>query len=120
MNLNLVEIKAFVPAKDYEQSIRFYHALGFDVLADMGNAASLRCQSCAFMLQNFYLEEHAINTTLHLLVEDAQAWFDKVSGLNLEHEFSAKVTDLSEQRWGMLEFFVVDPSGVLIRIGQQL
>ncbi|WP_070969604.1 VOC family protein [Vibrio sonorensis] len=119
MNLNLLEIKAFVPAKDYQKSIDFYHALGFNVMADFGNAAYLKYQSCAFMLQNFYQEEHANNTMMHLLVEDAQAWFNKIKELNLEQEYSTSVTDISEQRWGMLEFCLVDPSGVLWRIGQQ-
>ena len=31
MNLNAVEIKAFLPASDFEQSKRFYLALGFEI-----------------------------------------------------------------------------------------
>ena len=34
-NLNIVEIRSFVPAKDYELSKRFYQALGFEMPSDL-------------------------------------------------------------------------------------
>ena len=33
-NLNAVEIKSFVPAKDFELSKRFYQRLGFEMASD--------------------------------------------------------------------------------------
>lgn len=56
-NLNIVEIKSFVPAKDYALSKRFYEAIGFDMASDFGDVAYFSQGSCAFLLQNFYEPE---------------------------------------------------------------
>ncbi len=70
------------------------------------------------MLQDFYEPAHSDNFMMHLLVEDARSWYDHVLKLNLEEEFGSKVTELVVQPWGMLEFCVTDPSGVLWRIAE--
>ena len=38
--------------------------------------------------------------------------------LNLVEEYGSMVTELVEQPWGMLEFCITDPSGVLWRIAE--
>ena len=55
---------------------------------------------------------------MHLLVEDAQHWYEHIQTLNLTEEFDTKVTELIVQPWGTLEFCVTDPSGVLWRIAE--
>ncbi|MEZ7205777.1 hypothetical protein [Pseudoalteromonas sp. DY56-GL79] len=38
-NLNTVEIKSFVPAKDFECSKRFYQIIGFEMAFEAGDIA---------------------------------------------------------------------------------
>ncbi len=57
---------------------------------------------------------------MHLLVEDAQSWYEHICSLELDSQFGAKVTELVKQPWGMLEFCVTDPSGVLWRIAENI
>src|SRR5258705_10401381 len=53
-DLNAVEIKAFVPARDFGLCQRFYEDLGFTVAWSDADLAYLRCDGCSFLLQNFY------------------------------------------------------------------
>ncbi|WP_339525949.1 hypothetical protein [Pseudomonas sp. EA_35y_Pfl2_R111] len=77
--LQSVELKTFVPARDFALSQAFYQALGFkpgwvgDDLAYFSHG-----DHCAFLLQNFYVVEQAENFVMHLLVEDVDAWWQKV------------------------------------------
>lgn len=119
-NLAITEIKSFVPSKDFNESQRFYQALGFEVASVFGDVAYLRRDSHAFLLQNYYNVEYAENTMMHILVEDANSWFSHVKDSQIEQNFSCKVTELIEQPWGMREFCVIDPSGVLWRIAQNI
>ncbi|WP_394179807.1 VOC family protein [Marinomonas posidonica] len=117
-NLNTVEIKSFVPAKDFECSKRFYQAIGFEMASELDGIAYFRFGSCSFLLQDFYEPTHCNNFMMHLLVEDAQSWYQHVLQQNMVKEFAVKVTELVKQPWGMLEFCVTDPSGVLWRIAE--
>lgn len=118
-NLNIVEIKSFVPAKDYELSKRFYQALGFEMPSDFGDVAHFFKGSCSFLLQDFYESKHCNNFMMHLLVEDVASWHGHVSSVDLT-SFGAKMTELVDQPWKMREFCLHDPSGVLWRIGQNI
>src|SRR5690606_35657719 len=61
MNLEAVEIKAFVPARDMDLSLRFYRDLGFSVPWSSDELAYLHAGDCSFLLQKFYVAEHAGN-----------------------------------------------------------
>ncbi|USD43209.1 VOC family protein [Vibrio sp. SCSIO 43135] len=117
-NLNTVEIKSFVPAKNFEVSKRFYQSLGFEMASEFEGVAYFKSGSCSFLLQDFYEPAHSNNFMMHLLVEDAQSWYAHICKLKLAEEFSVQVTELALQPWGMLEFCITDPSGVLWRIGE--
>lgn len=93
-NLNIVEIKSFVPAKDYALSKRFYEAIGFDMASDFGDVAYFSQGSCAFLLQNFYEPEHGNNFMMHLLVEDAESWHQHLSKVGHE-EFGSRLLSWS-------------------------
>ena len=67
-DLTVVEIKAFVPARDFALSKQFYQDLGFELAWPGDDLAYLRHGDSAFLLQNFYNEEHAGNFMMHLLV----------------------------------------------------
>src|SRR5436189_5556790 len=72
---NVVDLKSFVPARDFALSRRFYLDLGFTENWGNEHAAELQLGGYRFLLQNFYVKEHAENFMMHLLVEDADAWW---------------------------------------------
>lgn len=76
-NMTTVEIKAFVPSKDFDLSKRFYQDLGFELAWSDDDLAYFRHDGSSFLLQNFYNAEHAANFMMHLLVEDVDAWWLK-------------------------------------------
>jgi hypothetical protein len=61
-NLTTIEAKAFVPARDFALSKRFYQDLGFDLAWSDDHLAYLRHGNSSFLLQNFYNAEHAGNS----------------------------------------------------------
>lgn len=89
-NLNVLEIKSFVPAQDFTTSKQFYLSLGFELITEFGDVAYLRLGQCAFLLQNTHQRPHQGNTMMHLLVEDAQSWFDHVKLCNWKSVLKAK------------------------------
>jgi hypothetical protein len=74
-NMATVEIKAFVPARDFGLSKRFYQDLGFTLAWSDDDLAYFRHGNSSFLLQNFFNEEAARNFMMHLLVEDLDAWW---------------------------------------------
>ncbi|NQY26776.1 MAG: VOC family protein [Piscirickettsiaceae bacterium] len=119
-NLNTIEIKAFVPSKDFEVSKEFYEDLGFTKASDSDGVAYFHHGNCSFLLQDFYEKVLAENLMMHLLVEDITSWHKSIKASGVEEKYSIKVSAITEQPWGMLDFVVYDPSGVLWRFGQNV
>ena len=119
-NLQAVEIKAFVPAKDFDLSKRFYRDLGFVLASDENGVAYFHHGNVSFLLQDFYVEEFAKNLMMHLLVEDVDAWWNRVREADLAGTYGVKVGEIQLQSWRMRDFVLFDPSGVLWRIGQNV
>lgn len=117
-NLTTVEAKAFVPARDFALSKQFYQDLGFELAWSDDHLASLRHGNSAFLLQNFYNEEHAGNFMMHLLVKDVDAWWRHVQDQGIATKYGTKTEPPEDRPWGMRDFVLVDPTGVLWRIGQ--
>ncbi len=117
-NLATVEIKAFVPAKDFELSRRFYRDLGFteELLSDQ--MAYFYAGSSSFLLQRFYNQEHAENFMMHLLVEDVDAWREHVEAQQITQKYGVRAEPPEDRPWGIRDFILVDPTSVLWRIGQ--
>jgi hypothetical protein len=53
-NLRVTEIKAFVPARDFGLSKRFYREIGFIMASEGGGVAYFRCGSSSLLLQDFW------------------------------------------------------------------
>ena len=117
-NLSVVEIKAFVPARDFGESIRFYEALGFTCASVFEGIAYLRCGESSFLLQDFFAAEFAANFQMHLLVEDVDAWH--ALALTVAARFEVRIGEPEDQPWAMRDFTLFDPSGVLWRIAQNI
>ena len=120
MNLNAVEIKAFVPARDFERAKAFYLALGFEVPWSSDELAYVRHGHTSFLLQRFYVPEHAGNFMMHLLVENADDWYAQALAAGVVERFGVRLEPPQDRPWGLRDFVLTDPSGVLWRIGHNL
>lgn len=117
MNLDTIEMKAFVPARDLAESIAFYEALGFEAIRESDDLAYLRHGATAFLLSQFYLREHAENFVMHLLVANADDWHRNVEASGVAEKFSVRLSPPDDRPWGLRDFTLIDPTGVLWRIG---
>lgn len=107
-------------SRDVEETVSFYGRLGFAVVAlydEFGPPYLL--------LRRDDVELHFVHTPevdpaessggCYLRLDDAQAVYDDWAPLELPEIHPPRDTP-----WGMREFFVVDPSGNLLRIGTRV
>jgi hypothetical protein len=112
-------VRPFLPAKDFEISKRFYQALGFINLLD-GDVAIFNVGTGGFILQNYYKKEWAENCMMQLMVDDLDAWWAHIDGLDLPGKFNVPPpSPPAMQPWGLRIVYLVDPSGVLWHIAQR-
>jgi hypothetical protein len=121
-NSLVAEIRAFrpfLPAREFETSLRFYKAIGFEV-HPLGEAlAELNLGTHAFLLQGHYVREWAENTVMHVLVEDVDAWWRHIDSLGLGRQFDVSPPAPPRvEPWGLTVVYVFDPSGVLWHFAQ--
>lgn len=119
-NLNTVEIKAFLPAKDFQRSKQFYADLGFTLASDEQGVAYFYQGTCSFLLQDFYEKALAENLMMHLLVEDVDAWHRQVMASAIDQKYGVQVSAVQVRPWGLADFVLHDPSGIVWRIAQNL
>ena len=120
MNLRAVEIKAFLPSRDFEVSKQFYLALGFEIAWSSPDLAYVRHGETSFLLQAFYEAAHASNFQMHLLVENVDDWHAHLVAADVAGRFGVEVGVPEDQPWAMRDFTLFDPSGVLWRIAQNI
>ncbi|MDB5846438.1 MAG: glyoxalase [Rhodoferax sp.] len=117
-NLRITEIKAFVPSKNFALSQQFYQDLGFTMASEGGGVAYFHFGNVSFLLQDFCAEGFAENFMMHILVEDVDAWWQRVQESGVVAKYGVKLSTIESQPWRMRDFCLADPSGVLWRIGQ--
>ncbi len=118
--LEAVEIKAFVPARDFALSKQFYQDLGFEVAWSSEGLAYLNRGRCSFLLQNFYVKEHADNFMMHIIVNDVDAWWRHVEAKGIASKYNVNIGLPEDRSWGLRDFTLIDPTGVCWRIGQDI
>ncbi len=118
MNMEAVAIRAFVPAKDFALSKRFYVDLGFTLNWSDNSLAGLSVGTSSFLLQKFFVAEHAHNFMIQLLVKDVESWWAHVEEQQLAQRYGVMTQPPQNQPWGIRDFLIADPTGVLWRIGQ--
>jgi hypothetical protein len=116
----VVEIKAFVPSRDFELSKKFYSDIGFELKWSSDHLAYFAYQATSFLLQNFYLKEHSENFMMHMLVNSADEWWSRIKENNIAYKYSVAIGDPEDRNWGIRDFTLIDPSGVLWRIGNNI
>jgi len=119
-NLKSIEIKTFVPAKDYELSKNFYHDLGFSMKSDSDDISYFCHNDCSFLLQNYYVKEYADNFMMHLLVENIDTWWEHIIKTGVIEKYGVKANPPEVRPWKMKDFTLTDPSGVLWRFGENI
>lgn len=119
-NLQVTEIKAFVPSKDFALSKQFYLDLGFKMASEGGGVVYFHFEQVSFLLQDFCAENLAENFMMHLLVQDVDAWWQQIEQTGIVQKYGVKLWPIQLQPWGMRDFCLTDPSGVLWRIGQNV
>ncbi|CAN5359810.1 VOC family protein [soil metagenome] len=119
-DLSVSDLKAFVPTKDLAVSRQFYTDLGFTL--NWGNAeiAEFQIGSFRFLLQPFYVQQHAENFMMHLTVQDADAWWQHISEIGLVKKYPGIMAKPpAMQPWGLRVLYLSDPTGVLWHIADQ-
>jgi hypothetical protein len=123
LDLTATDIRIFVPALDFEQSLRFYNLLGWKIKwqADDNSLAELELADSRFFLQNYYVKDWANNFMFQVSVNDAAAWYAHVSkNLEAENFDYARLNPPKKEDYGAITTHVWDPSGVLIHFSQYL
>ncbi len=121
VNLNVVGVRPFVPTSDFAKAREFYRRLGFDVGTGDDDVASIRRGDAVFLLQKFDPPGFIGNYMLSLVVEDVDAWHAHVIASRVIEEYGGRIAEPPADRpWGMRDFALVDPSGVLWRVAQPL
>jgi uncharacterized glyoxalase superfamily protein PhnB len=116
----ILNLMAFVPAEDFELSRRFYRDLGFHENWGDSQACEFELEGFRFLLQNFYVKDHAGNFMMSLLVEDADKWWEYIQSIDLAKKYDlymAKPPTL--QPWGLRVLYLTDPTGVLWHIADR-
>jgi Glyoxalase/Bleomycin resistance protein/Dioxygenase superfamily len=117
-NLAVIEIKAFVPSKDFALSKEFYKDIGFRMASEGGGIAYFVLDHASFLLQDFNAGSLADNFMMHLLVGDVDSWWERIRSSGVEKKYGVKLSTIQTQPWRMRDFTIADPAGVLWRIAQ--
>ena len=120
-SLDAIELKAFLPAKDFDLSKQFYQDLGFTLCWTEEAVAYLHYGDHGkngFLLQRFYVKEFAENLMMHLIVKDVDAWWTSIQEKKIVEKYGVRAEPPEDRPWKMRDLILVDPSGVLWRIAQ--
>lgn len=114
------DLKAFVPAKDLALALQFYIDLGCKVVFSNAQIAELEIGAFRFLLQPFYVEQHASNFMMSLMVEDADAWWQHIQNIKLTENYPGIMAKPpAVQPWGLRVLYLSDPTGVLWHIADR-
>lgn len=117
------DVKVFVPAMDFDESLQFYKALGWQQnwVADDRTLAILELANNRFYLQDYYHKEWANNFMMHISIDDATAWWHHATKVLADGDYKrARVNKPKQESYGALVTYVWDPSGVLLHFAQFL
>jgi len=111
---NIRRFRPFLPAKDFQTSLQFYKAMGFEAYLLGDTLAELSLGTHAFLLQGYFVKEWAENMMMHVLVDDVDAWWQHIKSLDLAEKFGIPPPSPPRvESWGLTVAYVIDLSGVL-------
>ncbi|KAA5540357.1 VOC family protein [Adhaeribacter rhizoryzae] len=119
MNYQPKSIRAFIGAKNYEESRAFYRELDFEeIVIDQKMCLFKVNENLGFYLQDYYAEEWVNNSMIFLEVDDVEKCAAELQSKGLTSKFQdVKITEIKQFNWGR-ELFMHDPSGVLWHFGE--
>jgi hypothetical protein len=116
---DVVALRPFVPAKDFEISLRFYQDLGFAAKRLDPGLAVLELGLFSFLLQKYDAPDFAGHYMMQLLVNDLPTWWAKIEALDLSTRYGVQPPRApAVQPWGLTVAYVFEPGGVLWHIVQ--
>jgi catechol 2,3-dioxygenase-like lactoylglutathione lyase family enzyme len=111
---DVVSIRPFVPAKDFDKSIDFYSALGFTATRYGSEIAGLQLGPFGFLLQKYDVPAYAEHFMMQMVGDDLDRWWEKIAILELAQKFGVQAPSApAMQPWGVRTAYVFDPTGVL-------
>ncbi|MEQ8471416.1 MAG: glyoxalase [Marinoscillum sp.] len=117
MNHSIKSIRPFIGAKNFDESRAFYSALGFQEVR-LGKMSLFKQENFGFYLQDYYSKDWVNNSMIFLEVSDTRAHRETLLGLELTDQFKkVRISEIVVNDWGM-EYFVHDPSGILLHFGE--
>ncbi|GAB4093308.1 VOC family protein [Flaviaesturariibacter terrae] len=118
MSNQVLSVRPFLGAKDFQHSRAFYSALGFTETPLEPGFSLFQMEGCAFYLQDADVPDWIANSQVFLEVADVQAFWERITQLNLPERFpGARISPPRREPWGT-ECFIHDPSGILWHIGK--
>ncbi|MBN8646958.1 MAG: bleomycin resistance protein [Caulobacterales bacterium] len=115
----IIDQRPFLATKDFKRSIDFYSRLGWQSIYQDADLALMENGASRFFLQNAFLKDWAHNTMLHLIVDDAQKWYEEAKKAKLEGGFEEVIVHPPRREaYGALATHVIDPAGILVFFAQ--
>jgi hypothetical protein len=118
MKSNLISIRPFIGAKNFEQSRNFYEDLGFTEIFLEPKMSLFQKKQIGFYLQDAFVQDWNDNTMVFIEVENLDQAYSDMFALNLKTKYlTVKLVPIRVEHWGR-EFFLHDPSGILWHFGE--
>lgn len=111
--MDVIDIKTFIPSKDYEVSLSFYAEIGFRSEYVSEDLTLFENGNCLFFVQRFYNEDLANNFMLQICVADIDDAFE----LCCSSKYKTKISPIQPMPWGKV-FYLWGPAGELLHITQ--
>lgn len=108
--------KPILPVADLDAAIEFYRRIGFDVASYDDGYAWVRHRGEEALHLRFVpdLDVAANRASAYLHVQNVDGWYDLATSMG------EAIDPVADMPWGMREFAFTDPSGNLVRVGQNV
>jgi len=118
MEYNVVSVRPFIGARNFEESRNFYRDIGFTEIILTSKMSLFQNKNVGFYLQDAFVKDWVDNTMVFLEVENLDQVYRDLLGLKLETKYpQAKLVPIRVEDWGR-ECFLHDPSGILWHLGE--
>jgi catechol 2,3-dioxygenase-like lactoylglutathione lyase family enzyme len=111
-------VAPILPARDFDETIRFYAPFGFALAARHEDYLILRRESVEL---HFFawsdLDPATSYAGCYIRVPDVDAYLDALSRPDLPEWGIPRLVPIETKPWGMREFALIDCNGSLIRVG---
>lgn len=114
MKPTINEMLVYTPAEDFEQSKRFYTALGFTLTEGWGGTMDCRLGGAQFRLQDYYVKDWAENFMMKFDVPDVAEWYEFAKKVIADGDFgNARIAE-PEMTGDTTILHIWDPCGILL------